>query len=182
MILCEDELQPRFQTNCRTELFIGSKDQRAGGRCKLGRRHSRSGRVITCFWRGRPCKAAACFARQLRSQAPPTERQLSVHSPPQARSQSRPAARQATSWRVRCDTRRAWARFLMSLTLRNPQTLAALKADLRQQLVAQLRIKPEVQEEYRASGDPAGYCGLARGPVPTAFAEEQRDSCAPPIH
>ena len=50
--------------------------------------------------------------------------------------------------------KRAWARFLMSLALRNPQTLAALKADMRHQLIAQLRIKPEVQEEYRASGDP----------------------------
>jgi hypothetical protein len=50
--------------------------------------------------------------------------------------------------------KRAWARFLMSLALRNPQILAVLKADLRQQLIAQLRIKPGVQEEYRAAGDP----------------------------
>ena len=49
--------------------------------------------------------------------------------------------------------KRAWARFLISLTLRNPQTLAALKADMRQQLIAQQRIKPDIEEEYRASGD-----------------------------
>ena len=29
--MCEDELQLRFQTNCRTDLSIGSKDKCAGG-------------------------------------------------------------------------------------------------------------------------------------------------------
>jgi hypothetical protein len=52
--------------------------------------------------------------------------------------------------------KRAWARFLMSLALRNPQTLGALNADMRWQLVAQQCIKPEAREKYRASGDPRG--------------------------
>lgn len=49
--------------------------------------------------------------------------------------------------------KRAWARFLMSLALRNPGTLAMVNAEMRQQLIAQLCEKPEVQEAYRASGD-----------------------------
>jgi hypothetical protein len=52
--------------------------------------------------------------------------------------------------------KRAWARFLASLALRNPQTLAAINAEMRQQLIAQFCAKPEVQETYRTSGDTRG--------------------------
>jgi len=49
--------------------------------------------------------------------------------------------------------KRVWARFLMSLPLRNPETLAAVNADMHQQLIAQLCAKPEIQEAYRASSN-----------------------------
>ena len=65
--------------------------------------------------------------------------------------------------------KRAWARFLMSLALRNPQTLAALKTDMRQQLIAQLRIKPEIQEEHRASGDPRDIVAWIEDRFPSSF-------------
>jgi hypothetical protein len=50
-------------------------------------------------------------------------------------------------------TKRAWTRFLMSLALRNPETLAVLNAEMRHQLIAQSCANPEVREAYRASGD-----------------------------
>lgn len=50
--------------------------------------------------------------------------------------------------------KRAWARFLMSLALRNPETLAMMNAEMRQQMIALRCANSEVQEGYRASGDP----------------------------
>jgi Protein of unknown function (DUF4238) len=50
--------------------------------------------------------------------------------------------------------KRAWARFLASLALRNPETLAAVNAEMRQLLIAQLCAKPDAQEAYRTSSDP----------------------------
>lgn len=65
--------------------------------------------------------------------------------------------------------KRVWARFLMSLALRNPETLAAVNAEMHQQLIAQLCANPEVQEVYRASGNMRGIAARIEDQYPATL-------------
>ena len=49
--------------------------------------------------------------------------------------------------------KRAWARFLMSLALRNPETVASVNVVMRRQMIAQLSVEAEVREAHQASGN-----------------------------
>jgi hypothetical protein len=49
--------------------------------------------------------------------------------------------------------KRGWARFLMSLALRNPDTVTSVNAEMRQQILAQLVTQPEAREAHKASGE-----------------------------
>jgi Protein of unknown function (DUF4238) len=63
-----------------------------------------------------------------------------------------------------------WTRFLMSLSLRNPEAIAQLNGEMRRTLIAKLVNNHAWYETYKQSGDPATFAEWVERHIPTILA------------